>query len=53
MDWLIDIWEMPINLLAWIIFHLIVLTNGKIKWINEIAIWLDLSDKIIIKLLDK
>jgi uncharacterized membrane protein len=45
------IWDFPMTLLAWIVFNLIILTGGKVKWLASLAIWLEISENDIEELL--
>jgi len=47
-----EIWEFPITLLAWIIFHL-ALRFENAKWLDYLTDWVGLDTEEILRILNK
>lgn len=52
MNWLNEIWEFPMTLLAWIVFHLALIFKNA-KWIDHLTDWVGLDTEKILEILDK
>jgi hypothetical protein len=45
-----EIWEFPITLLSWIVYNLVILTDGKWEWLFCFARWTGIDGDMTIEI---